>query len=470
MGLDEESDSQMPFLDPNYVSSSSSQSSKLVLKRTGNEWTGLAHIITAVIGSGVLSLAWSMAQLGWIAGPLTMLVFACVSLTSVFLLCNCYKSPDPETGPDRNGCYLDAVQKILGKRNAWFCGIAVRINFIKLAIVYTITSASSIQAIQKSNCYHDQGHKATCGYDSTRYMVIFGLIQVIVSQIPDFPNMKWLSIVAAVMSFTYSIIGSALGLAKVIENGEIKGSITGLPSSTAAEKVWLVAQALGNIAFAFPFSLVFLEVQDTLKAPPPEKITMKKVSVMASSVTTFFYLCCGGFGYAAFGNSTPGNLLTGFGFYEPYWLVDFANACVILHLVGGYQVFSQPIFAEVERWFTRKFPDSQFVHKNHTLKPLSILPFRLNFMRLFFRTTYVAIMTGVAVLFPYFNQVVGVSGAITFWPVVVYFPVEMYLTQKRIESWKSKAIAFRVFTMVCLVVILYAFVGSIRGVIVARFG
>uniref|UniRef100_M1C0T6 Amino acid transporter n=3 Tax=Solanum TaxID=4107 RepID=M1C0T6_SOLTU len=79
-------------------------------------------------------------------------------------------------------------------------------------------------------------------------------------------------------------------------------------------------------------------------------------------------------------------------------------------------------------------------------------------------------MTGIAVLFPYFNQVVGVSGAITFWPIVVYFPAEMYLTQKRIESWKSKAIAFRVFTMVCLVVILYAFVGSIRGVIVARFG
>lgn len=65
---------------------------------------------------------------------------------------------------------------------------------------------------------------------------------------------------------------------------------------------------------------------------------MKKVSIMAACVTTFFYLCCGGFGYAAFGNSTPGNLLTGFGFYEPYWLVDFANACVVLHLVGGYQV------------------------------------------------------------------------------------------------------------------------------------
>lgn len=84
-------------------------------KNSGNEWTALAHIITAVIGSGVLSLAWSMAQLGWIAGPLTMLLFACVSLISAFLICNCYKSPDPETGPDRNGSYLDAVQKILGE-------------------------------------------------------------------------------------------------------------------------------------------------------------------------------------------------------------------------------------------------------------------------------------------------------------------------------------------------------------------
>ena len=65
---------------------------------------------------------------------------------------------------------------------------------------------------------------------------------------------------------------------------------------------------------------------------------MKKASISAVCITTFFYLCCGGFGYAAFGNSTPGNLLTGFGFYEPYWLIDFANACIVLHLVGGYQV------------------------------------------------------------------------------------------------------------------------------------
>lgn len=47
-------------------------------------------------------------------------------------------------------------------------------------------------------------------------MLMFGLAQIFFSQIPDFHNMQWLSVVAAMMSFTYSFIGFGLGLAKVI--------------------------------------------------------------------------------------------------------------------------------------------------------------------------------------------------------------------------------------------------------------
>lgn len=72
---------------------------------------------------------------------------------------------------------------------------------------------------------------------------------------------------------------------------------------------------------------------------------MKKASMTAIFITTFFYLCCGCFGYAAFGNATPGNLLTGFGFYEPFWLIDIANVCIVIHLVGGYQV---PVFLPIK--------------------------------------------------------------------------------------------------------------------------
>lgn len=80
----------------------------------GTLWTAVAHIITGVIGSGVLSLAWSMAQLGWIAGPLAMVIFASVTLFATFLLCDCHRSPDPEYGPGRNRSYLEAVDMCLG--------------------------------------------------------------------------------------------------------------------------------------------------------------------------------------------------------------------------------------------------------------------------------------------------------------------------------------------------------------------
>ncbi|MCL7049263.1 hypothetical protein MKW94_006095, partial [Papaver nudicaule] len=54
-----------------------------------------------------------------------------------------------------------------------------------------------------------------------------------------------------------------------------------------------------------------------------------------------------------------------FGFYEPYWLIDLANVFIIVHLVGGYQVYSQPVFAFTEGWLEEKFPDSEFINKSY---------------------------------------------------------------------------------------------------------
>ncbi|PWA87603.1 amino acid transporter, transmembrane domain-containing protein [Artemisia annua] len=81
--------------------------------RTGTLWTTVAHIITAaVISSGVLSLAWSTAQLGWIGGPIALISFAFVTYISSFLLSDCYRSPDPVTGT-RNRSFTNAVRVIL---------------------------------------------------------------------------------------------------------------------------------------------------------------------------------------------------------------------------------------------------------------------------------------------------------------------------------------------------------------------
>jgi amino acid permease len=81
-----------------------------------------------------------------------------------------------------------------------------------------------------------------------------------------------------------------------------------------------------------------LHPQDTVRSPPAEHKTMKKATLFSIAVTTIFYMLCGSMGYAAFGDDSPGNLLTGFGFYNPYWLLDIANVAIVVHLVGAYQV------------------------------------------------------------------------------------------------------------------------------------
>lgn len=47
-------------------------------------------------------------------------------------------------------------------------------------------------------------------------MLLFGAIQILFSQIPNFHDMEWLSVIAAIMSFAYTFIGMALSFANVI--------------------------------------------------------------------------------------------------------------------------------------------------------------------------------------------------------------------------------------------------------------
>lgn len=97
--------------------------------------------------------------------------------------------------------------------------------------------------------------------------------------------------------------------------------------------------ACSNNTFSFCVLSCLSGLQDTLKSKPSESSQMKKATTLAIFVTTGFYMGVALIGYAAFGDNAPGNLLTGFGFYNPYWLIDIANVFIMVHLVGAYQVW-----------------------------------------------------------------------------------------------------------------------------------
>ncbi|CAN1239985.1 Amino acid permease 3, partial [Linum grandiflorum] len=323
-------------------------------KRTGTVWTASAHIITAVIGSGVLSLAWATAQLGWIAGPSVMFLFSFVTYYTSTLLASCYRSGDPLSGK-RNYTYMDAVKSNLGGSMVKFCGSVQYVNLFGVAIGYTI--ASSISMIQ----------------------------------IPDFDQLWWLSILAAVMSFTYSTIGLGLGIAQVVGNGHVMGSLTGIsigPQVTQTQKIWKSFQALGDIAFAYSYSLILIEIQ----------------------------------------------------------------------------VYCQPLFAFVEKQAVKRFPDSYFI--NHDIRvPFGIYYYNLNLFRMLWRTIFVMLTTLISMLLPFFNGIVGLLGALGFWPLTVYLPIEMYIVQKKIPKWSTRWLCLQILSAACLIITLAAATGSIAGVL-----
>ncbi|KAK1317555.1 Amino acid permease 6 [Acorus calamus] len=130
---------------------------------------------------------------------------------------------------------------------------------------------------------------------------------------------------------------------------------------------------------------------------------MKKASFIGVSITTFFYMLCGVLGYAAFGNDAPGNFLTGFGFYDPFWPSTSAT-------------FASPSISSA----------------------LTSIPlcgdYHFNLFRLVWRTCYVVVTAVVTMIFPFFNDLLGLIGAFSFWPLTVYFPVEMHISQSKIRK------------------------------------
>ncbi|MFS7976585.1 putative amino acid transporter, transmembrane domain-containing protein [Helianthus anomalus] len=128
--------------------------------------------------------------------------------------------------------------------------------------------------------------------------------------------------------------------------------------------------------------------------------------------STLLYMICGILGYLAFGNDSSGNYLTGFGFYEPFWLVDNGNICVVRHLLGAFQ-----------NWSREKWPRCKFIEEEYIIGKYNIIMFRLTW-----RTFYVILVAIVAMMFPFFNSFMGVIGSTTYWPLTIYFPIEMYIS------------------------------------------
>jgi proton-coupled amino acid transporter len=116
----------------------------------------------------------------------------------------------------------------------------------------------------------------------------------------------------------------------------------------------------------------------------------------------------------------------------------------------AYQVFSQPVFAAVERTIRHR--------KGSVLASTRKWAFRLTF-----RSLYVVIVAFVAIALPFFSDFVGLIGALGFWPATVLFPIEMY--RKIHRPGLGMTIWLETVNVFCFLITVCAIMGSVQLII-----
>ena len=74
---------------------------------------------------------------------------------------------------------------------------------------------------------------------------------------------------------------------------------------------------------------------------------------------------------------------------------------------------------------------------------------------------------GVALLLPFFNDVVGLIGAMGFWPLAIFLPIEMHIRQAEVPRWQGKWVCLQALSIMCAIVSLAAGVGAVAQIVVA---
>lgn len=388
-----------------------------------------------------------MASLGWILGAICFVLFAWITLFTAHLLADLYILDGI-----RQRTYPEMVRKTMGVPGMICLGIIQQMNLVLTALAYTVTAAQSMIDIAALACSDGAG----CFKSQWVMGVIFGAVQLVFSQAPNLESFWWASALGAIMSLGYSLIGLGLG----IGYHNTLGGIAPQSFPTMAAQVWNILNSIGAILFAYSFSIILLEIQDTMSSEKGRNtgpITrMKRAVNISVAIMTGFYISIACAGFASQGYGQNPYLLSQYQCVAPNWVLYMANAMVIIHLVAAFQVWSQPHFALVEEWIEHGVcKDVQNRYGRYLTRGLPL--------RLVYRSFYVVVVTFLAVLLPFFQSVLGFVGALGFWPITIFFPVNCYIRVFRPK--KSFVIFLRILDIFCFLLTLAVMVASFQSMI-----
>ncbi|BDA43177.1 Lysine histidine transporter-like 1 [Coccomyxa sp. Obi] len=373
-------------------------------------WDATFHTVTAVVGVGVLSLPYAFSYLTWTGGIISLAVTTATSLYTGYLLAALHEDKDGR----RHNRYRDLGRAIFGEKwGNWAIAPFQWSVLVGLAITYTATAGQSLQAVHSSTCnnavYRAVGAGRTdrnCSSALAWWTIVFSFFELFLSQLKDFHSLWWVSLLGAAMSAMYSTLAFATSVAAGTD-----GASYGPRNESSASLVLGAFNALGTIMFAFGGHAILLEVQATMQTPPSALVSMMRGLAAAYTVVVVAYFPVASAGYAAFGNLVSPDVLLSV--RKPAWLISLANFMVVIHLAASYQVFAQPIFETVEAWILAG------KYRLATERPIVT--------RAVVRCSYVALTCFLAILIPFFGDLMGLVGSLGLMPLTFLLPPALWI-------------------------------------------
>ncbi|KAL9263025.1 Lysine histidine transporter 1-like protein [Drosera capensis] len=410
--------------------------------RNAKWWYSTFHNVTAMVGAGVLSLPYAMAALGWGPGVTVMILSWIITFYTLWQMVQMHEMV-PGKRFDR---YHELAQYAFGDRlGLWILVPQQLIVDVGTDIVYMVTGGKSLQKIHSVVCPNCKPMRLTF------FILIFGSVHFVLSHLPNFNSMSGISLAAAVMSLrpfwgSYSTIAWAASLSKGVQS-----YVSYAPrGSNPTVKTFNFFTALGDVAFAYAGHNVALEIQATIPSTPekPSKGPMWKGVVFAYLVVAVCYFPVAFIGYYVFGNSVEDNILISL--EKPAWLIVTANAFVVIHVVGSYQIYAMPVFDMMET----------FLVKRMHFKPSKTL-------RFVSRSIYVALTMFIGMTFPFFGGLLGFFGGFALAPTTYYLPCIIWLVIKKPKRFSLSWCINWVLIVLGVLLMILAPIGGLRSIILS---
>ncbi|CAN0925236.1 Lysine histidine transporter 1 [Linum grandiflorum] len=404
--------------------------------RNAKWWYAAFHNVTAMVGAGVLSLPYAMAELGWGPGVVVLVLSWVITLYTLWQMVEMHEMV-PGKRFDR---YHELGQHAFGEKLGLYIVVPQQLIVeVGVCIVYMVTGGRSLKK------FHDLVCKDCKDIKLTFFIMIFASVHFVLSHLPNFNSISGVSLAAAVMSLSYSTIAWSASLKKGVQPDVQYG----YKAKSTAGTVFNFFSALGDVAFAYAGHNVVLEIQATIPSTPekPSKGPMWRGVIVAYIVVALCYFPVALIGYWMYGNSVQDNILISL--EKPAWLIAMANMFVVIHVIGSYQIYAMPVFDMMETLLVKKL----------NFKPTWYLRFCV-------RNFYVAVTMFIGITFPFFGGLLGFFGGFAFAPTTYFLPCVMWLAiykpRKFSLSWWTNWICI-IFGVLLMVI---SPIGGLRQIII----